>query len=240
MQDFFHQRYGSVDILASTIQASHLTFKRPHIDALHLQVWYRHLRKKENQMDVGFNRKWTSQIFPVILGNPWIKMQHGYSKRAWKNLQNTHHFSISFMSVFQIRFQAIFNHHHGTCNSFLVKAFDILPTGKPARTLTSIYPPIQKKCIFWGMLHHRVPYKFPHSKVHWNSPPAQRTRRCAPHNGVLMGLLLIPGHGSFEKERGKPRHILFTGILWACPCILLIFMLNVSNMFIDDASREPV
>ena len=147
-----------------------------------------------------------------------------------------------FKSGFKLFFNHHHHHHHRTCNSFLVKAFDILPTGKPTRTLTSIYPPIQKKCIFWGMLHHRVPYKFPHSKVHWNSPPAQRTRRCAPHNGVLMGLLLIPGHGSFEKERGKPRRILFTGILWACPILSMhIADIHVEciHMFIDDASAEP-
>lgn len=169
-------------------------------------------------------------------------MQHGYSKRAWKNLQNTHHFSISFMSVFQIRFQAIFQSSSSSSQNtqqFSGQSIWYFANGKARKDIDIYISPYSKKCIFWGMLHHRVPYKFPHSKVHWNSPPAQRTRRCAPHNGVLMGLLLIPGHGSFEKERGKPRRILFTGILWACPCILLIFMLNVSNMFIDDASAEP-
>lgn len=54
---------------------------------------------------------------------------------------------------FKSGFKLFFNHHHHhhrTRNSFLVKAFDILPTGKPARTLTSIYPPIQKNVSFEG------------------------------------------------------------------------------------------
>ena len=77
-------------------------------------------------------------------------MQHGYSKRAWKNLQNTHHFSISFMSVFQIRFQAIFQSSSSSSSSQNMQQFSgqsiwYFANGKAHQDIDIYISPYSKK-----------------------------------------------------------------------------------------------
>ena len=130
MQDFFHQQHGdySVDILASTHPSKIFytilnTFKRPYVDALHLQVWYRHLRKKETSNGCVFLHEVNLSNSPRDSKKP---KETKFLGKPPNEHENTHHLSISFMSVFQMRFQDMFfNHHHRTCHSFLVEAYDI-------------------------------------------------------------------------------------------------------------------